>query len=271
MYAQPLDALPIWGLLPAAALLLAFALEIGYRMGRWRHVQRPDEKEQPVGAMVASILGLLALVLAFTFSLAASRFDARRQTVLAEANAIGTTYLRSRLLPEPQRSEIARLLREYVDVRIRAIEDGNLQEALTRSEQVHELLWMQTSGVAEKDSASIVTGVFIQSLNELIDLHAERMQVGMRSRIPPVIWAGLFGLAMLSMAAVGYQAGICATSRSPAMPGLVLSFAIVLAIIADLDRPREGFLQVSQQAMVDLQKSMQATQEPPTQNPFKQP
>ena len=257
---EPLDALPLWGLLLAAALLLGLALEIGYRSGRWRHVQTPDEKEQPVGAMVASILGLLALVLAFTFSLAASRFDDRRKTVLAEANAIGTTYLRSRLLPEPQRAEIARLLREYVDVRIEAIEEGKLEGALGRSEQLHELLWRQTGGLAEKDSASIITGVFIQALNDMIDLHAERVQVGMRSRIPLVIWAGLFGLAMLSMAAVGYQSGISATSRSPAMPGLVLAFAIVLAIIADLDRPREGLLQVSQQAMIDVQKSMQPTQ-----------
>jgi hypothetical protein len=159
MYA-PLDALPLWGLLLGAAVALGLALEIGYRAGRWRHVQRPDEKVQPVGAMVASIL----------------------------------------------------------------------------------------------------TGVFIQSLNDLIDLHAERLQVGLRSRIPLVIWVGLFGLAMLSMAAVGYQSGICATSRSPAMPGLVLAFAIVLSIIADLDRPREGLLQVSQQSMQDVQNSMQPAQ-----------
>jgi hypothetical protein len=270
MYA-PLDALPLWGLLLAAALALGLALEIGYRAGRWRHAQTPDEKEQPVGAMVASILALLALVLAFTFSMAASRFDDRRKTVLAEANAIGTTYLRSRLLPEPQRGEIARLLREYVDVRIRAIEEGNLDEALARSEHLHELLWMQTSGIAEKDSASIITGVFIQSLNDLIDLHAERVQVGLRSRIPLVIWAGLFSLAVLSMAAVGYQSGICATSRSPAMPGLVLAFAIVLALIADLDRPREGLLQVSQQAMQDVQKSMRPAQTLSTQSQSLQP
>ncbi|HJS07890.1 MAG TPA: hypothetical protein VJ809_09525 [Pirellulales bacterium] len=260
MTTQPLDALPLWGLLLASAVLLGVSVEIGYRAGRWRHAQTPDEKEQPVGAMVASILGLLALVLAFTFSLAASRFDDRRQTVLAEANAIGTTYLRSRLLPEPQRSEIARLLREYVDLRIRGVEEGHLDEAIARSEQLHALLWAQTSAVADKDSHSIITGVFVQSLNDVIDLHAERMQVGIRSRIPLVIWAALFGLAILSMAAVGYQSGICATSRSPAMPGLVLAFAIVLALIADLDRPREGLLQVSQQAMTDVQKATQPTQ-----------
>ena len=94
------------------------ALEGGYRLGRWRHDRPAEEKETPVGAMVGSILGLLAFLLAFTFGMAATRFEARRQAVLDEANAIGTTYLRARLLPEPQRTESAKLLREYVDVRI---------------------------------------------------------------------------------------------------------------------------------------------------------
>jgi hypothetical protein len=258
MYLQPLDALPLWSLPLTAAALLGLAIEVGYRIGRWRHTRTLDEKDQPVGAMVASILGLLALVLAFTFSLAASRFEARRQTVLEEANAIGTTYLRARLLPEPQRSEIARLLGEYVDVRIRGVEEGNLDLALSRSEELHELLWKQTSEVAQKNSASIITGVFIQSLNNLIDLHAERMLVGLRSRIPLVIWGGLFLLAVLGLVAVGYQSGLSATRRSPVMIVLVLAFALVLALIADLDRAREGLLKVSQQALVDVQTTMRS-------------
>jgi hypothetical protein len=249
--------LPLWGLLLTAVVLLWLSLETGYRIGAWRHARMPDEKEQPVGAMVASILGLLALLLAFTFSLAASRFEARRQTILQEANAIGTTYLRARLLPEPQRGEIARLLREYVDVRLQGVEEGKLEDALTRSEEVHELLWQQTAAAAEKNSTSIITGVFIQSLNNLIDLHAQRVLVGLRSRIPLVIWAGMFGLALLGLSAVGYQSGLSGTRRSPAMTALVLAFAVVLALIVDLDRPREGLLQISQQAMVDVQKSMQ--------------
>jgi hypothetical protein len=232
-------------------------MEGGYRIGRWRHARQPDEREQPVGAMVASILGLLALVLAFTFSLAASRFDARRQTVLEEANAIGTTFLRARLLPEPEGSESALLLREYVDVRIRSVQQNKPEAAIARSEALHELLWREAGAAAEKDRNSIITGVYVQSLNNLIDLHAKRILVGIRSRIPLVIWVCLFGLAMLSMTSVGYQCGLSATRRSPAMPGLVLAFAVVLSLIADLDRGQEGLLQVSQQAMLDVQRSMQ--------------
>ena len=150
-------------------------MEGGYRLGKWRRLRISDEKEQPVGAMVASILGLVALVLGFTFSLAASRFDARRIAVLEESNAIGTTYLRARLLPEPQRSEIPRLLREYVEARIQVTEEGKTEQALARSEALHELLWAQATAAAEKDTGSIMTGVFIQSLNDVIDLHAKRV------------------------------------------------------------------------------------------------
>ena len=259
MNTEPLDALPLWGLLLIAGTLLWLAIEGGYRIGQWRHARTPGEKEQPVGAMVASILGLLALVLGFTFSMAASRFEARRQVVLEEANAIGTSYLRARLLPEPQRTEVAKLLREYVEVRLRGVQELKISEGIASSEAIHELLWTQTTAAAERNPGSIMTGVFIQSLNDVIDLHAKRVLVGLRSRIPVVIWTGLFSLAVLSMAAVGYQSGLSATNRSPAMLGLVLAIGSVLFLIADLDRGHEGLLRVSQQAMIDLQRSMQTT------------
>lgn len=256
MSTVPLDVVPIPALFVATAALLWLAVEGGYRLGRWRRSRISDEKEQSVGAMVASILGLVALVLGFTFSLAASRFDARRMAVLEEANAIGTAELRSRLLPEPERSEIGRLMREYVAVRIRGTEEGKTEEAIARSETLHAQLWAQAATAAQKDTGSIMTGVFIQSLNDVIDLHSKRVLVGIRSRIPLVIWTGVYGLATLGMTAVGYQAALALTRRSPAMLGLIVAFAIVLLLIADLDRGQEGLLRVSQQALLELQHSL---------------
>src|SRR5262249_24872310 len=130
-----------------------------------------------------------------------------------------------------------------------------IAKASARSEELHEQLWTQAVAAAEKKPTPI-TGLFVQSLNETIDMHAKRLLVGTRSRIPISIWAGLFCLALLGMAAVGYRAGLSATRRSPAMLGMVLAFAGVLFLIADLDRGYEGFLTVSQQPMLDLQKSM---------------
>lgn len=256
MNSQPLDVLPLWAFFVLATVLSGFALELGYRMGMWRHNRAAGEKDAPVGAMVASILALLAIMLAFTFNLTASRFDVRRQAVLEEANAIGTTYLRARLLPEPQKSEICGLLREYVDVRVDAVQKVNLAEGLSQSEAIHEQLWSRAAAVAEQDTHSIVTGLFLQSLNEVIDLHAKRVLVGLRSRLPVTIWAALFALALLGMLATGYQAGLSATRRSPAELILVLAFSGILFLIVDLDRAHEGLLRVSQAALTDLQRTM---------------
>lgn len=260
MGTEPLDILPMGVLLIAVIALLAVAMEGGYRIGQWRHVHQPDEKEQPVVAMVASILGLLALVLGFTFNLAASRFDARRQVVLEEANAIGTAYLRTRLLPEPQKEETARQLREYVDTRLKMVETGDIAEGIAKAEALHGQLWDQADQAAQANSSSIMTGLFIQSLNEVIDMHAKRVLVGVRSRIPLVIWICVYGLSTLGMMAVGYECGLAATRRSPAMLGLVLAFGVVLFLIADLDRGHQGLLRVGQGALVDLQRTMQETQ-----------
>jgi hypothetical protein len=258
MYHQPLDVVPLWGLFLAGLAMAGLALEGGWRLGQWRHPHAAEEKDTPVGAMVASVLALLAFLLGFTFSLAASRFDARRQALLDEANAIGTTHLRTRLLPEPERTEIAGLLREYVDVRVGGVQEGKVAEAVARSEALHEQLWSRATAAAGKTPGSIMAGLFIQSLNEVIDLHAKRLFLDVRNRIPLSIWCGLLALAAVGMASVGYQAGLSATRRSPAMFALVLAFAGVLFMIADLDRPQEGFLRVGQEALIDLQRSMQS-------------
>ena len=262
MISGPMDSIPLWTMFVAELAFGWVVLEAGYRLGRWRHACTLEEKDAPVGAMVAAILGLVAFMLAFTFSLAASRFDAKRQTVLEEANAIGTTYLRTRLLPEPQKTETAMLLRNYVDVRIRAVEGGNVSQGIAESEKLHEQLWQQAVGAAEKDRGSIMTGLFVQSLNEMIDVHAKRMLTGLRGRIPLTIWIAMFSLSALGIGAMGYQAGLAGTRRSPAMLALVVAFAGALFLIVDLDRGREGFLTVDQTAIIDLQRSMHASEVP---------
>jgi len=258
MTSHPLDALPLWAFFLAATAAAVLAVEVGYRVGRWRHAHVAEEKDAPVGAMVASILGLVAIMLAFTFNLAASRYDARREAVLEEANAIGTTWLRSRLLPEPQRSETAGLLREYVDVRLKMVATGAIAEGIVRSEAIHEELWSRGVAAAGMDTASIMTGLFLQSLNEMIDLHAKRVQVGLRSRLPFSVWISIFTLALVGMVSTGYQAGLSATRRSPTQVLLALAFAAVLFLIVDLDRAREGMFQVSQESLTDLQQTLRA-------------
>ena len=131
-----------------------------------------------------------------------------------------------------------------------------MEEALRKSEDLHRLLWAEAVAAAGQDPRSVQVGLFVQSLNEVIDLHAKRVLAGLRSRIPSPVWAVLFAVAILAFLAVGYQVGLTRTSRSPAVWVVALTFAAVIVLIADLDRPGEGVLQVSQQPMIDLRNSM---------------
>lgn len=252
---EAIDVIPLWSFLGLTVLLVLAMVEVGFRIGRWRGQRIEHEQETPVGAIVGAILGLLAFLLAFTFSLAAARYDTRRELVLNEANAIGTTYLRTELLSEPQRAALRGLLRQYVDQRLAAIDPDKRDAALTRSEELQNEIWVHAVAAAEK-KPSPITALFIQSLNDMIDMHAKRLALGVRSRIPFTIWIALYLAAILGMMGVGYQSGLSGANRTLATLILAIAFSLVLWLIADLDRPQEGLLKVSQQAMIDLRKSM---------------
>jgi hypothetical protein len=235
-------------------LVVLLSVEAGYRVGRAR-ARHVEEKETPVGEMVAATLGLLAFILAFTFGLAANRFDTRRQLLLDEANAIGTTYLRAAMLPE-RGDELRALLRDYVDTRLELVKPGKLAAGIRRSEDLQNRLWALTVPIARKNPGSIVVGLFIQSLNDVIDLHAKRLTAGVRNRIPFAIWAALYGISIFSFAAMGYHSGLTGTNRSLVILAVAVTFSVVIGLIADLDRPQEGILTVSQEALLDLRQSM---------------
>jgi hypothetical protein len=251
-----LDVLPLWAIFAISFAVIVLAAELGHRFGRLRHRQAGHEKEPTVGGIVAAELGLFAFLLAFTFGLAASRFEARRQTLLDEANAIGTTYLRAKMLPEPQQSEAQKLLREYVDVRLAAVQERKLETGTRRSTEIHDQLWNAATAAAGKDPRSVPTGLFIQSLNELIDLHAKRIFAAVGSRVPAVVWLVLFMVAILSFGSMGYNSGLTGAGRSPVALPMALAFAIVMWMVVDLDRPQAGLLRVSQKPLVELRSTM---------------
>ncbi|HSC06616.1 MAG TPA: hypothetical protein VLD59_07305 [Steroidobacteraceae bacterium] len=251
-----MDAIPIRGLLVLTFLLALVSVEAGYWLGKWR--SRGDhELEGTASSTVASTLGLLAFTLAFTFAMAAARYDTRKELVLAEANAIGTTYLRALLLPPPHASAVRDQLRQYVDARLAAATSPEqFAEARGRAEQLHGLLWREAVAAASVQDSER-TSLFIASLNEVIDLHAKRL-TALRNRVPNAIWVFLFLTAVLGMVSMGYHTGLIGSRRTAAVVFLTLAFSGALTLIADLDRPQQGLIRVSQQAMKDLQAGMQA-------------
>jgi uncharacterized protein YqgC (DUF456 family) len=255
-FMQPLDHLPLWTLFLATVAIVVVFLEAGFRTGVYRSRREEKEKESPVGAVVAATLGLLGFMLAFTFSIAGTRFDARREAVLDEANAIGTTYLRAGFLPDVERDEIRNLLRTYVATRLEAMRTGDIEKALRRSNELQQQIWTQAETIAKRHPDSIMMGLFIQSLNQMIDMHETRVIVGLYARVPPILWGTLYLLAGLAMYGVGYHAGLTGKIRSIAFLVLVFTFSAVMTLVADLDRPRDGMIRVSQQALVDLQNTI---------------
>lgn len=253
-----ISQLPLWTVFVVTMVLCMASVEAGAALAGIA-LRRKAEKdaEAPLGSLVGAMLGLLAFFLAFTFGMTASRFEARKQLVLDEANAIGTTYLRAGLLPPEHGLGIRRLLREYTELRL-AITVENHRENLKQAEAIHSRLWSQTKLLTQAEMDSEIRALFIESLNQLIDLHQSRKTVALQYRIPGSVWLAVYLLSALSMLAVGYQAGMSGMRRLRGTPVLAASFSIVVLMIADTDRPGEGLMTVSQQPIADVQQSMQA-------------
>jgi len=261
-----MDSTPVLLLFAATSIVVAMAIELGYRMGCTAHRTSEDEKESPVSAISSTILGLLAFILAFTFAIVSDRYDARKGLVRDEANAIRTAYSRSEFIPEPDRSEATALLRAYVDARLavaRAVAFDKLPALLKESDRIQRQLWDMAVVNARKDMNSDVAALYVEALNEVTNLHWLRVAIGVQARIPTVIWLVLYALVVLGMMGVGYQTGIAGSRRTWAMLILTLSFSLVIALITELDRPQSGLIKVTQQPLEDLQVWMAAGHEIP--------
>ena len=230
-------------------------------VGRWLGVRADDQGGDEVLTLQGACLGLLALMIAFTFAMALSRFEGRRDAVLQEANAIGTTALRARLLPEPHNTETLKLLREYVQIQLditqRVPSPAEFDAAVANSNRIQQQLWQQAMAMAAKDSGIVPTGLFIQSLNELIDDQEKRL-TAVRNRVPNIVLLALYGVAMVAGAFSGYAGGL--GLRSSRLPAYVMIFLIcaVILLIQDLDRPSTGFITTSQQPMIDTAAAIAA-------------
>jgi hypothetical protein len=228
-------------------------------LGHWLGVRGGDRASSNISTMEASILGLLALMISFTFAMALSRFDARRDAVLNEANTIGTTALRARLLPRPHSTECLNLLREYVQIRLditqRTPSPLEMDAAIARSNAIQESLWQLVKAVSAKDNGLVPTGLFIQTLNDMIDNQEKRLTAG-RNRVPNIVLLALYGITFIAITFTGYAAGLETRRWRPGVYVTGMVAAAVILLIQDLDRPSTGFITVSQQPMIDVAESL---------------
>ena len=252
---QFLDQLPIPAVYFITVLVLSLALEGGYRLGGYFQKRWPDQSASDVNTMVAASLAFLGFLLAFIIGMAVSLFNERLHLVIDEANAIGTTYLRAGYLAQPISKESRTLLREYVDQRLALIDPLKLDQAVSRSEQIQTELWKQAELLA-MESPTPVTSLYISALNEMIDIHTERLIIRFYVRIPQSVLIGAYLVAVLTMILIGVQGSYTGKRNYLALILMVLILSMVFLIIIDLDRPSQGLIRIPQKALIDLQQHL---------------
>lgn len=245
-----------WWMLLIIAGCLLLASELGYRLGRRHREDSIEAKKSQTSTLVVALLGLLALLMAFSFSIVESRFGARKALVLEEANAIGTTYLRAQMLPAPHGERIQGLLQRYVNLRIAPRTPAEVQRAIEQSEALHRELWAEATAVAIASPRSEIASIFIQSLNQMIDLHESRVTVGLYQRLPMPILATVVLVSILAIGVLGFSSGLARWRSLLPTVALMVSIFSVLLLIVELDRPMGGLFHIHQNAMEDLEETL---------------
>lgn len=236
---------------------MCVAAVIGMLLRRRRESADEDSESGQEGYIVSAVLGLLALLLGFTFSLAVDRFDARRVLVLEEANAIGTAYLRAQLLVEPHRSRMTDLLVRYTDNRIALAkaDPRRNKPLLAASDALLTDIWAATSAAFDSIKGYDFSSTYIDSINRLIDLDAARKAARL-ARVPSEVFLLLFVYLVMTGAVLGYVLK-GARGRMAAL-FLMALLNLSLMLIIDIDRPVQGGVQESQRPMELLRASLAA-------------
>ncbi len=241
-----------------AALIVA--TEVTFHLGRRSIKKTTEAKKSQISAIQGSILGVLALLLGFTFSLSLQRYDSRSEAVVSEANAIGTAALRADLLPPAYRSDAKQKLQDYLDLRIQAgaisLEHQDERKAVVvQSNRLLDEIWRLAAEAASVDANPVTTGLFIQAVNDVIDSYGSR-DAELNRHVPETALFLLLITLVMTASLVGYGSGVSGHRASLATHVLYFLIVLMVFLIIDLDRPRRGLIEVSQQSMVDLQVSL---------------
>ena len=246
---------------------LIAATELMFRLGHARAVRHAEEQKaeihvamrEQVATIQVATLGLLALMLGFTMSMAESRFNQRRLVNVAEANAVGTTFLRTNLLTEPDRTASRDLLRKYVGERVASFHAKTQEEAdaaSQRSQAISSQLFAHAIAVARAHPDWDVITTYISSLNEMIDLEATRYLAN-RSHLPPLIHLVLILIAVAAIGVTGYATGLSGARSAFGLYVIPLLVSLTCGMILDLDHTRWGLIGVSGLPMKRAQEAIE--------------
>ncbi len=232
--------------------VLLVSLEAGYRIGLARRKRIVDADAGGGGVVLTSMFALLGLILAFTYGSSVNRYMQRKQTVVAEANALGTAYLRAGLVQGEDAAALQRAILNYARTRVISSEEWSTRAGamavIERSMEAQSRLWPLIRLIVGSKQAGPIEALLAASVNEVIDEHTVRLAVTIDRLPSPVIWMLVF-VAAAALAVAGFNAGLCGFMSRWRMSALTVVLAAVMLIIIDFDRPNRGFIQVSQEPL----------------------
>lgn len=244
----------LWIFAAAIFVLLNCARWAGYRVGRSVHTRHPDDEaaSTAVGFVTGGLLMLFAFILGIALSMASTRLEARRDSVLNEANAIGTAWLRAGLVDGPEGGHIQRLLRDYTEVRIAAVRGMTSQEQENqtniRTNQLQGAIWSDVQTIARR-APNPITASLTAAVNDTFDLALTNRR-NFASHVPPVIVRLLLIVSVLAVGAMGYHFGLAGSGQMVISTLLLVVWTASIVLVADIDNPRAGQVRIDPAPLV---------------------
>lgn len=241
-------------------VLILLTMQLGRKLGKRRHARETEDSKHQANTVQGSLIGLLALLLGFTFSLSLGRYDQRSVEVVIEANAIGTAWLRTDLLGDARRGAAKDLLRRYATLRLDAAEvsaadDAGRDKLIAEADAVFTDLWQLSTDEA-RETANPVSMGFVSSLNDMIDAMSAR-NAAINRHVPEIVLFLLFGTFVVLGGVIGYSNGISIIRPGIPVYAMMILIVILVFLIIDLDRPRRGLIAVDQSALAATVATMQ--------------
>jgi hypothetical protein len=241
-----------------AATLMGVAMLCAWGAGwSWGRYLRKGGHEESQTKLEESLLALLGLLLAFTFSLSLTKHDQRRQMLVADSNAIGDFYTCASLLKEPERGKLRAVLRDYVELRLSAasptVDEATMQRKLDQVQTMHDAMQALVKDAADGGTPILIP--LVNTFNEVTSSHAARLAAG-RDRLPASVVLLLFLTALAAMVLNGRHPGVQGRPRIGAAVGFSALVAMILWVTLDLNQPHRGWITVSQEPLQRLLQGM---------------
>jgi hypothetical protein len=259
--------IPLWSLAILFAVLLLFPLELGLRLGTRARSAHPDpEALARSDITLPAMLTLLALMLAFTYSFSMSRADLRKKELVSEVNSISTAFLRSDLLPEPERSKLRAILYDYT--RSRYVKPGTIttlegvEQVVSRSAEIQSRIWPAVKEAIRQpgEMTDPEKALLVSAINDVLDAHTRRMAVFF-DRLPTAILGLLLLIAGTSLGLAAYNASMGGLQIRWRLTAFALILVCLIYIILDFDMMQRGLIQIDNGSLVQLIEEMEAAVE----------